>query len=195
MGMKGMVGSAAGLAILLQEGIGDTIRVSLTPRPGGDRTEEVAGRTAGAPVPRIAELHPAGHCLSRLRPHHQHLLPADGRGYSGLPAAADAGLASPLSRCRRAEGRRHGMCRERSRRIEARQHRDFAPGDLRRTQGAGLRGRPAPRHPQGDGIVSEFLGILNQYVENRYGVGDNGGLAEWRIGGMAAAPTQADNSA
>src|SRR4030095_10554974 len=41
-GMKGMVGSAAGLAILLQEGIGDTIRVSLTPRPGGDRTEEVA---------------------------------------------------------------------------------------------------------------------------------------------------------
>jgi (E)-4-hydroxy-3-methylbut-2-enyl-diphosphate synthase len=42
MGMKGMVGSAAGLAILLQEGIGDTIRVSLTPRPGGDRTEEVA---------------------------------------------------------------------------------------------------------------------------------------------------------
>jgi (E)-4-hydroxy-3-methylbut-2-enyl-diphosphate synthase len=41
MGMKGMVASAAALAILLQEGIGDTIRVSLTPRPGGDRTEEV----------------------------------------------------------------------------------------------------------------------------------------------------------
>ncbi|MFN2325266.1 MAG: flavodoxin-dependent (E)-4-hydroxy-3-methylbut-2-enyl-diphosphate synthase [Gemmatimonadales bacterium] len=41
MGMKGMVASAAGLSILLQEGIGDTIRVSLTPEPGGDRTEEV----------------------------------------------------------------------------------------------------------------------------------------------------------
>jgi len=41
MGTKGVIASTAGLAILLQEGIGDTIRVSLTPRPGGDRTEEV----------------------------------------------------------------------------------------------------------------------------------------------------------
>ena len=41
MGMKGTVASAAGLAILLEGGIGDTIRVSLTPQPGGDRTEEV----------------------------------------------------------------------------------------------------------------------------------------------------------
>jgi (E)-4-hydroxy-3-methylbut-2-enyl-diphosphate synthase len=41
LGMKGVVASTAGLAVLLQEGIGDTIRVSLTPRPGGDRTEEV----------------------------------------------------------------------------------------------------------------------------------------------------------
>jgi len=41
MGRKGVVASAAGLSILLAEGIGDTIRVSLTPSPGGDRTEEV----------------------------------------------------------------------------------------------------------------------------------------------------------
>jgi (E)-4-hydroxy-3-methylbut-2-enyl-diphosphate synthase len=41
MGMKGIVASAAGLAPLLLKGIGDTIRVSLTPKPGGDRTEEV----------------------------------------------------------------------------------------------------------------------------------------------------------
>src|SRR3954447_2157678 len=41
MGVKGIVASAAGLAVLLQEGIGDTIRVSLTPAPNGDRTEEV----------------------------------------------------------------------------------------------------------------------------------------------------------
>ena len=41
LGAKGIIASTAGLAILLQEGIGDTIRVSLTPRPGGDRTEEV----------------------------------------------------------------------------------------------------------------------------------------------------------
>jgi (E)-4-hydroxy-3-methylbut-2-enyl-diphosphate synthase len=41
LGSKGIIGSTAGLAILLDEGIGDTIRVSLTPAPGGDRTEEV----------------------------------------------------------------------------------------------------------------------------------------------------------
>jgi (E)-4-hydroxy-3-methylbut-2-enyl-diphosphate synthase len=41
MGAKGIVASAAALAVLLQEGIGDTIRVSLTPPPDGDRTEEV----------------------------------------------------------------------------------------------------------------------------------------------------------
>jgi (E)-4-hydroxy-3-methylbut-2-enyl-diphosphate synthase len=42
MGMKGIVASSAGLSLLLAEGIGDTIRVSITPEPGGDRTEEVA---------------------------------------------------------------------------------------------------------------------------------------------------------
>ncbi len=41
MGAKGIITSTAGLAILLQRGIGDTIRVSLTPEPGGDRTQEV----------------------------------------------------------------------------------------------------------------------------------------------------------
>ena len=41
LGAKGIIGSTAALSILLQEGIGDTIRVSLTPAPGGDRTEEV----------------------------------------------------------------------------------------------------------------------------------------------------------
>ena len=41
MGSKGIVASTAAMAVLLQEGIGDTIRVSLTPEPGGDRTQEV----------------------------------------------------------------------------------------------------------------------------------------------------------
>lgn len=41
MGMKGIVASSSALSVLLQEGIGDTIRVSLTPKPGGDRAEEV----------------------------------------------------------------------------------------------------------------------------------------------------------
>ena len=41
MGSKGIVASTAGLSVLLQEGIGDTIRISLTPEPGGDRSKEV----------------------------------------------------------------------------------------------------------------------------------------------------------
>ena len=41
MGSKGIVASTAGMAVLLQQGIGDTIRASLTPAPGGDRTLEV----------------------------------------------------------------------------------------------------------------------------------------------------------
>jgi (E)-4-hydroxy-3-methylbut-2-enyl-diphosphate synthase len=41
MGLKGLVWSSAAMGVLLEEGIGDTIRVSLTPRPGGDRREEV----------------------------------------------------------------------------------------------------------------------------------------------------------
>jgi len=41
LGTKGIVASTAAVAVLLQEGIGDTIRISLTPRPGGDRSEEV----------------------------------------------------------------------------------------------------------------------------------------------------------
>jgi (E)-4-hydroxy-3-methylbut-2-enyl-diphosphate synthase len=41
MGSKGIVASSAAMAVLLQEGIGDTVRVSLTPEPGGDRTREV----------------------------------------------------------------------------------------------------------------------------------------------------------
>jgi (E)-4-hydroxy-3-methylbut-2-enyl-diphosphate synthase len=41
MGSKGIVASSAAMGLLLQQGIGDTIRVSLTPEPGGDRTQEV----------------------------------------------------------------------------------------------------------------------------------------------------------
>ena len=41
MGTKGVVASSAAMAIILQQGIGDTIRISLTPKPNGDRTTEV----------------------------------------------------------------------------------------------------------------------------------------------------------
>ena len=92
MGTKGVVASTAALAILLQEGIGDTIRVSLTPEPNGDRREEVlvsqqilqslGMRTSprrSRPAP-AAAAPPAR--SSRTWPR-----------YPGLPARADAALA------------------------------------------------------------------------------------------------------
>jgi (E)-4-hydroxy-3-methylbut-2-enyl-diphosphate synthase len=56
MGSKGIVASSAAMGILLQEGIGDTIRFSLTPEPGGDRTLEVRARP-GAPTDTSNENH------------------------------------------------------------------------------------------------------------------------------------------
>jgi (E)-4-hydroxy-3-methylbut-2-enyl-diphosphate synthase len=64
MGMKGLMWSASAMGILLNEGIGDTIRVSLTPRPGGDRREEV--------------LRAKRHGLPRLRTHDEQHVPGTG---------------------------------------------------------------------------------------------------------------------
>ena len=85
MGSKGIVASTAGMAVLLQQGIGDTIRVSLTPEPDGDRTQEVivaqeilqtmglrsftplviacpgCGRTTSTYFQELAQRHPVAH--------------------------------------------------------------------------------------------------------------------------------------
>ena len=91
MGSKGIVASTAALAVLLQEGIGDTIRVSLTPEPGGDRTREVVVaqeilQTMGFRqfAPMVVACPGCGRTTSTV---FQQL--ADG---SRLPAPADAGL-------------------------------------------------------------------------------------------------------
>ena len=80
------------MGILLNEGIGDTIRISLTPRPGGDRREEVYAcvRTAAGAGP--ARVLAQRHRLSRLRTHHQHHVPGTRREHSGLRARKNAGV-------------------------------------------------------------------------------------------------------
>ena len=169
LGAKGIIASTAGLSILLQEGIGDTIRVSLTPAPGGDRTEEVRVAQQVLQSLGLRSFTPQVTALSRLRANDQHVLPADGPGDPGLPAREDAGLADGAARCRGDEGGGDGLRGERSRRVEARQHRHLA---------ARARSR-SPRRPctstgasmvtlKGDGIVPEFLAILEDYVASRY---------------------------
>ena len=101
MGSRGIISSTAGLAILLQQGIGDTIRVSLTPEPGRRPHRGGAGRAAGAPVAGPAQLRAAGQRLPRLRPDDLDLLPGDGPRHRRLPARADAGLARDAPRRRR----------------------------------------------------------------------------------------------
>ena len=93
LGTKGVIASTAGLSILLAEGIGDTIRVSLTPKPGGDRTEEVLCRTADPAIAGTSQLRPAGDRVPRMRADDVDVLSAHGRGHPDLSAGADARLA------------------------------------------------------------------------------------------------------
>ena len=72
MGSKGIVASTAAMAVLLQQGIGDTIRVSLTPEPNGDRTREVHRRAGDPADDGPALVRADGHRLPGLRPHDQH---------------------------------------------------------------------------------------------------------------------------
>jgi (E)-4-hydroxy-3-methylbut-2-enyl-diphosphate synthase len=92
MGDKGIVASTAGLAILLNEGIGDTIRVSLTPEPGARASAR--SRSPSRSSSRWAALVPAaGLGLPGLRPDDVDVLPGDGPADPGLPQGPDARVA------------------------------------------------------------------------------------------------------
>jgi (E)-4-hydroxy-3-methylbut-2-enyl-diphosphate synthase len=99
MGSKGIVASTAGIAVLLQQGIGDTIRVSLTPEPNGDRSQEVIVaqeilQTMGlrAFMPMVIACPGCGRTTStyfqelaqRIQSHLRHRMPQWRREYSGV---------------------------------------------------------------------------------------------------------------
>jgi (E)-4-hydroxy-3-methylbut-2-enyl-diphosphate synthase len=99
MGSKGIVASTAGMSVLLQQGIGDTIRVSLTPSPGGDRTQEVIVaqeilQTMGLRsfTPMVIACPGCGRTTStffqelaqRIQSHIRHRMPAWRREYTGV---------------------------------------------------------------------------------------------------------------
>jgi (E)-4-hydroxy-3-methylbut-2-enyl-diphosphate synthase len=122
MGSKGIVASTAALSVLLQQGIGDTIRISLTPEPGGDRTKEVV---VAQEILQTMGLRADGDRVPRLRKDDEHRLPGARVEHPGLAARTDAALEDPLSRRREHARRGDGLHRQRTRRIEARQ-----PGHL-----------------------------------------------------------------
>lgn len=174
MGTRGIVASAAALAILLQEGIGDTIRVSLTPRPGGERTEEVrvaqeilqslglrafapqvsacpgCGRTTSTFFQRMAE-EIATYLADRM-PEWRERYP----GVEELRVAVMGCVVNGPGESRHAD---IGISLPGT--FEEPVAPVYVDGALRTTL-------------RGEGLVGEFVGILEEYVAARYGVARQG---------------------
>jgi (E)-4-hydroxy-3-methylbut-2-enyl-diphosphate synthase len=83
MGSKGIVASSAAMGILLQQGIGDTIRISLTPEPNGDRTQGSAGAQELLQTMGFRQFVPIVCRLPGLRPHHLDGVPGAGPEHPG----------------------------------------------------------------------------------------------------------------
>ncbi len=168
MGAKGIVASAAGLSILLQEGIGDTIRVSLTPRPGGDRTEEVlvsqqilqsmglrsflpqvtacpgCGRTTSTFFQEMAE---------EIQTYLREQMPVWKSKYAGVEELKVAVMGCVVNGPGESKQANIGISLPGT--FEEPKAPVFVDGALKLTL-------------KGDRIVAEFLEILDDYVENRY---------------------------
>jgi (E)-4-hydroxy-3-methylbut-2-enyl-diphosphate synthase len=169
MGTKGIVASTAGLAILLQEGIGDTIRVSLTPRPGGDRTEEVGiaqqvlqslGMRAFAP--QVSACPGCGRTTStffqemaeRIQGYLRDEMPAWRARYPGVEELRVAVMGCVVNGP--GESRHADIGISLPGTFEEPVAPVYIDGKLRTTL-------------RGEGLVDEFIAILDDYVERRYG--------------------------
>ena len=169
LGAKGIVATTAALAVLLQEGIGDTIRASLTPLPNGDRTEEVIvsqqilqSLESRSFTPQVTACPGCGRTTStffqdmadQIQTYLRQQMPVWKERYAGRGGD---------------EGRGDGLRGERAGRIEARQPGNLPAGHVRGAGGAGLRRRASCSTTlRGDRIVAEFIGILENYVATHY---------------------------
>ena len=177
MGAKGIVGSAAGLAVLLQEGIGDTIRVSLTPAPNGNRAEEVfvsqqilqsmgirsfspqvtacpgCGRTTSTFFQEMAE-----QIQSYLRTN----MPVWKGKYPGVEELKVAVMGCVVNGPGESKHANIGISLPGT--FEEPKAPVFVDGRLMTTL-------------KGDRIVAEFIDILNEYVDTRYGSGKTAEVA------------------
>ncbi len=150
MGIKGVAWSASALSILLNEGIGDTIRVSLTPRPGGDRREEVYAACEILQALGLRSFSPAitacpgcgrttSSTFQELAERVQDVRPDD-----------DARVEDAASGRRNDVGRGDGMRGERPGRVEGREHRDFTARHGRVAELPRIRRRPARHYAPGN---------------------------------------------
>ncbi|MFW6079907.1 MAG: flavodoxin-dependent (E)-4-hydroxy-3-methylbut-2-enyl-diphosphate synthase [Gemmatimonadota bacterium] len=177
MGMKGIVATTAGLAVLLQEGIGDTIRVSLTPRPGGDRAEEVrvaqqilqsmelrsflpqvtscpgCGRTTSDFFQRMAE---------DIQGYIRERMPDWRERYPGVEELKVAVMGCVVNGPGESKHADIGISLPGT--FEEPKAPVYVDGELHTTL-------------KGETLVSDFLEILDDYVERRYGAGEPAGAA------------------
>ncbi len=169
MGTKGIVATTAGLAIVLQRGIGDTIRVSLTPRPGGDRSEEVrvaqqvlqsmgirsftpqvtscpgCGRTTSTFFQKMAE---------DIQDYTREMMPEWRARYPGVEELKLAVMGCVVNGPGESKHAHIGISLPGT--FEEPKAPVYVDGELLTTI-------------RGDGLVEEFKGILDDYVERRWG--------------------------
>ena len=171
MGMKGVVASTAGLAILLGEGIGDTIRVSLTPAPGGDRTEEVQvaqqvlqSMGLRSFLPQVSACPGCGRTTSsffqemaqRIQGYLREQMPAWAERYPGVEEMRVAVMGCVVNGPGESKHADIGISLPGT--FEEPVAPVFIDGQLRTTL-------------RGEGLVEEFITILDDYVEQRYSGG------------------------
>jgi (E)-4-hydroxy-3-methylbut-2-enyl-diphosphate synthase len=169
MGSKGIVASAAALAVLLQEGIGDTIRVSLTPEPGGERAREVQvaqeilqtmGLRSFAPM--VSACPGCGRTTStyfqqlagRIESYLRAQMPVWRERYPGVEDMRVAVMGCVVNGPGESKHADIGISLPGT--FEEPKAPVFVDGELRETL-------------RGEGLVDEFIGILEEYVERRYG--------------------------
>jgi len=169
LGMKGIVASTAGLAILLEEGIGDTIRVSLTPAPGGEREEEVRvaqqvlqSMSLRSFLPQVSACPGCGRTTStffqemaeRIQGHLRDRMPEWKARYPGVEDLTVAVMGCVVNGPGESKHADIGISLPGT--FEEPVAPVFIDGTLDRTL-------------RGEGLVDEFIGILEGYVERRYG--------------------------
>ncbi len=168
MGTKGIVASTAGLSVLLQEGIGDTIRVSLTPAPNGDRTEEVLvaqqilqSLEVRSFTPQVTACPGCGRTTSTLfqemaddiGKYLRQQMPIWRESYSGVAELKVAVMGCVVNGPGESKHANLGISLPGT--GETPRAPVYVDGKLRTTL-------------KGESIVPEFIAILNEYVANRY---------------------------
>jgi (E)-4-hydroxy-3-methylbut-2-enyl-diphosphate synthase len=168
LGMKGIVSSTAGLSILLEEGIGDTIRVSLTPAPGGDREEEVRvaqqvlqSMGLRSFLPQVSACPGCGRTTStffqemaeKIQAYLRDSMPAWQARYPGVEEMTVAVMGCVVNGPGESKHADIGISLPGT--FEEPVAPVFIDGRLDRTL-------------RGDGLVDEFIAILEGYVERRY---------------------------